>query len=733
MFKLPKLRTNATPQRIEEVSFSGINRREDADGRYFTSAMGMVSDNHPYVSSRGRNNIYKAPSGKKLLGLGMGKELYYVLNDGKVSEFYYGGELKGTWSDKQASPKHFAEVGKKICIFPDRAYFKPRDDELIERYMAMNSKVDGKVYKRAAQISDGNSALSAYNTKVLNYLIGDGWQEVDSDNWQEVDGGEVVVLKKGDVIKLWARDKDGNKVSFRGLPTETGIVMGSAASFRDYVLGYYDAGGSGGQYEVTVSSSTGEVYINLYMEFTYPMEYNEQFCRYLTTEAEFEIHRKDGADYLLLPYPMPNATGDELQSADINKQLLDGNLVSGVNVTFICEDYTAETVTGGVKKEVHIRNWLPKSAIVEEVGVTQFYHGNNTFYAAFLKFPENTFDIPGKFLYDAYDSKYKYTVFSGKRITLEFGLPQLSVITACNNRLWGFEGNKLYASALGQPFIFNDYSGNNADSYAVELNVDRNIEACISYSGVPHFFTRDRIIKVYGTSPSSYSTSETVCSSIASGGSQSLISSGGYLYFLDSDGNIARYDGTYPTVISHPLNESFNSCVSYCDSRFIYFNTDKGLFIYDTLFGVWMSDERKNISFVTAYGDKALASDGVFIYTQADLSAMLVDFTAFIEAGVKSSVEFPVFDEGYFGRKTINSLQLKIKAGRDTSLSVYIKQEDDGIWQCVYSKRADEGTEVYTIPIKTGRCLNFGVKIEAVGDWQFEGYSKLITAGSYKK
>lgn len=714
MFKLPKLRTNTTPQRIEEVSFSGINRRENADGRFFTSAIGMVSDNYPYVSSRGCSNIYKAPSGKKLLGIGMGKELYYVLNDGKVSEFYYGGELKGTWSDKKASPKHFAEVGKKICIFPDRAYFKPRDDELIERYMATNSKVDGKVYKRAAQIYDGNTELATLNTKVLSYLISAGWHEVDGD--------EVVVLKEGDVIKLWAHDKGGNKVSFRGLPTETGIVMKSASTFRDYVLGYYDASESG-QYEVTVASRG--VYINLYMEFTYPMEYNEQFSRYLTTEAAFEIHRKDGADYLLLPYPEPNAEDGELQSADINKQLLDGNLVSGANVTFICEDYVTDNV--------HIRNWLPKSAIVEEVGVTRFYHGNNVFWAAYLKFPINTFDISEKFLYDAYDSKYKYTIFSGKRITLEFGLPQLSVITSCNNRLWGFEGNKLYASALGQPFIFNDYSGNNADSYAVELNVDRNIEACISYSGVPHFFTRDRIIKVYGTSPSSYSTSETVCSSIASGGSQSLISSGGYLYFLDSDGNIARYDGTYPTVISHPLNESFNSCVSYCDSRFIYFNTDKGLFIYDTLFGVWMSDERKNISFVTAYGDKALASDGVFIYTQADLSAVLVDFTAFIEAGVKSSVEFPVFDEGYFGRKTINSLQLKIKAGRDTSLSVYIKQEDDGVWQCVYSKRADEGTEVYTIPIKTGRCLNFGVKIEAVGQWQFEGYSKLITAGSYKK
>lgn len=714
MFKLPKLRTNATPQRIEEVSFSGINRRENADGRYFTSAMGMVSDNHPYVSSRKCKNIYKVPLGKKLLGIGMGKELYYVLNDGKVSEFYYGGELKGTWSDKQASPKHFAEVGKKICIFPDRAYFKPRDDELIERYITTSSKVDRKVYKRAVQIYEGNPALATFNTKVLSYLIGAGWHEVGGD--------EVVVLKEGDVIKLWAHDKDGNKVSFRGLPTETGIVMESAATFRDYVLGYYEASESG-QYEVTVSS-LGEVYINLYMEFTYPMEYNEQFSRYLTTEAAFEIHRRDGADYLLLPYPGPNANDGELQSADINKQLLDGNLVSGANVTFICEDY----VTNGV----HIRNWLPKSAVVEEVGVDVFYHRNNSFTAAYLKFPENTFDISERFLYDSYE-QYKYTVFSDERITLEFGLPRLSVITACNNRLWGFEGNKLYASALGQPFIFNDFSGNNADSYAVELNVDRNIEACISYSGVPHFFTRDRIIKVYGTSPSSYSTSETVCSSIASGCSQSLISSGGYLYFLDSDGNIVRYDGTYPTVISHPLNVSFNSCVSYCDSRFIYFNTDKGLFIYDTLFGVWMSDERKNISFVTAYGDKALASDGVFIYTQADLSAVFVDFTAFIEAGVKSSIEFPVFDEGYFGRKTINSLQLKIKAGRDTSLSVYIKQEDDGVWQCVYSKRADEGTEVYTIPIKTGRCLNFGVKIEAVGDWQFEGYSKLITAGSYKK
>ncbi len=714
MFKLPRLYTRATPQRIESVSFQGLNCREDADGRFFSSTIGMVSDNYPFVSSRKKKNIYKAPNGKKLLGIGMAKELYYVLNDGTFSEFYYGGKLKGFWLDKAAEHKHFAEVGKKICIFPDRAYYKPSDDELIERYKKLYPEVNGKVYKIAAQIEDGNPALSTYNTKSLTFL---------TQGWKDTNGDEVVVLKEGDIIKLWAHDKAGNKISFQGLPTETGIEMASSNTFKDYVLSYSSIT-ENGRYEIT-TTPTGKIFANLYMQFTYPIEYNEQFCHFRSAQANYEIHRMGGFDYLLLPYPKSNAKDDELQSADLARQLFDGNIVPGMSVSFICEDYIYDSE--------HIRNYLPKSAVIEEVGVTSFYHSNNDFYAAFLKFPKNTFDIPEKFLHDAYDEKYKYAFFQNKLITIEFGLPDLNNITSCNNRLWGFEGNKLYASALGRPFIFNDYSGNNADSYAVELNVDRNIEACIAYSGVPFFFTKDRIIKVYGSNPSSFSTSETICSSIATGAADSLIICGGILFFLDCDGNIVMYDGTYPSIISQPLNMVFSSCISNCDSRHVYFHTDKGLFIYDVQFGVWMSDVKKNVLFTAVYQDKAIESDGIFVYCEADLSEVLCDFTSFIEPDIKSSVEFPIFDEGYFGRKTINSLQLKIKAASGTSLCVFIKQEDDGIWQSVYSKRAEEGTEVYVIPIKTGRCLNFGVKIEAIGDWQFEGYSKLITAGSYKK
>ena len=715
MFKLPKLHVVSSPQRIEQVAFKGLNKKENADGSYFNSCSCMESKEFPFVSSRNRRSVFKVHDGMKILGVGYSKEFYYVLNDGEKSYFYYGGELKGSWPDEIGVKKSFAEVGKRICIFPDGAYYRPKDERLIEEYLASHPEIDGKIYSNYARLytTDGGGGKYA-NTNRLEYSRSVKWVHEDGDVSSEV------ILKDGDYIKLHSLAPDGGIVSFCGLPNDVGIKMSGSSTFSDYIM-YKEASFSSTYYQGWSASSYDSGFFALVrFKYTYPCEYDEEFFFDNSNKIITSIHRFDGCDYFIFG-AAPDGAGT---AYNWRKSFFEGNIDSGAVIEFQCSD-------------ADIGEFIPASAKIEEVGVREFYASSHAYYAAYLKFPENTFTktIDGTWgkgsNYFGASEKHFFIVDSG--VTLKTISPGLSNVCACNNRLWGFSGNTIHASALGRPFIFNDFSGNVADSYSVELNIDRDIIACTCYSGIPIFFTQDRIIKVYGNTPATFSTVETLCSGISVGGKNSIALCQGVLYFLDSDGNLVSYDGTYPRTISFDLNNTFKKCISAADSRFVYFFTDKDIFTFDTFFGCWMCEEEKSVNFACEHNDGVIFASGSTIEMPLNNELVLGGFNSFIEPDIKSYVEFPVIDEGYFGRKTLNSLQLKIKADKGTSLCVSLKENDSGVWHEIYSCRAEKGTEVYNIPIKPGRCLSFAIKIDAVGYWQFEGYSKLITAGSYKK
>lgn len=120
-----------------------------------------------------------------------------------------------------------------------------------------------------------------------------------------------------------------------------------------------------------------------------------------------------------------------------------------------------------------------------------------------------------------------------------------------DNRLWTWDDENIYASALG---IYESFStdGTDAGGWSAPFILGDKISAAISYMGRPVFFTQNHIITVYGEYPSNYSLSIFSAPGVLYGSSASLCECSGSLYYLSHAG-VMRYSGNFPVKISDAL------------------------------------------------------------------------------------------------------------------------------------------------------------------------------------
>lgn len=117
--RLPKL--NHIRTRQEGVTaFAGLNHNLRIRDEEFYEMQNITSALLPVISSRKpRRKLRKL---EKPNGLFAHEELCWV--DG--TEFYYGGQLKGTVAD---SPKQFVRMGAYVLIWPDKCFYNTHTDE----------------------------------------------------------------------------------------------------------------------------------------------------------------------------------------------------------------------------------------------------------------------------------------------------------------------------------------------------------------------------------------------------------------------------------------------------------------------------------------------------------------------------------------------------------------------------------------------------------------------------
>ena len=97
--------------------------------------------------------------------------------------------------------------------------------------------------------------------------------------------------------------------------------------------------------------------------------------------------------------------------------------------------------------------------------------------------------------------------------TVKRSMPDLKHVIEWNNRLWGVSDsdNTIYACKLGDPTNWKYYQGTSLDAYYAQQGSDENYTGSAAYSAHLIFFKPNSMIKVYGTSPSTFQVNNTVC------------------------------------------------------------------------------------------------------------------------------------------------------------------------------------------------------------------------------
>ncbi|MEE1047776.1 MAG: hypothetical protein U0M60_10165 [Clostridia bacterium] len=325
------------------------------------------------------------------------------------------------------------------------------------------------------------------------------------------------------------------------------------------------------------------------------------------------------------------------------------------------------------------------------------------------------------------DREISLSETSYSKVTIERIVPDLSFAFCHDNRLWGVEKDKIYASKLGDPFNFTDYSMIADASWTVGIASSGPFTGGIAYNGYPTFFKEDRIIRVSGNYPSQYSTYETAdVPGVVKGSSKSLAICNGYLYYLSPEG-VCAYSGSYPSVIGEDIGEvlSYGCGGAGSDKYYLEASANEVLavYVYDTRVRAWLKEEKLEAAGFTDIGRDlyALTEDGIYLLDSEKV-------TGDAETDFESFTEFAPIYDGHLTKKGLSKLHISLEASEGAKVSVYISY-DGGEW--IKAKEINSGKrQNYNIPLTIRRCGYYRIRIEGKGNYIIYAIGKVRYFGS---
>lgn len=307
-------------------------------------------------------------------------------------------------------------------------------------------------------------------------------------------------------------------------------------------------------------------------------------------------------------------------------------------------------------------------------------------------------------------------------VTIKRDIPNMDFICESENRLWGCGEKTIYASALGDPLNFYDYSGVSTDAYAVAVGSDGAFTGIVSYSGSVLVFKDHMLHKVIGSYPAEYAIYSYEIPGIQAGSHKSAVIINEALYYKARDG-VYVYTGSTPYRISNAFGvRSFTNASAGTDGRNYYISMKEGetwgLWVYDAATGLWMrEDESHVVDFSQADGGLYFLSNNK-IYLSGGGDEVFPWFA-----------EFSPFYEGTQNRKAPGRLliRLEISTGAWTALS--IRHDNEKAWQMVWrSIGKKEGS--YLIPVLPHRCDKYQIRIEGKGNVILHGLTRIYKTKS---
>jgi len=97
--------------------------------------------------------------------------------------------------------------------------------------------------------------------------------------------------------------------------------------------------------------------------------------------------------------------------------------------------------------------------------------------------------------------EHVFTNGSEAAVTIKRTVPNMDHICACSNRLWGFKGDTICASKLGDPFNWNVFDGLDTDAWSMDTGSAGGFSGAFSYLGYPSASSRRTSTKYSAASP----------------------------------------------------------------------------------------------------------------------------------------------------------------------------------------------------------------------------------------
>lgn len=301
---------------------------------------------------------------------------------------------------------------------------------------------------------------------------------------------------------------------------------------------------------------------------------------------------------------------------------------------------------------------------------------------------------------------------STTQVTIERRVPDLKVICASNNRLWGADDTTIWASALGDPLTWYNYDGLSTDSYSVAVGTDGPFTACCEYGSNVLFFKEDKLHKVVGSAPSEYSVYTYSIPGVQLGSMKSVQVINEMLYYKGEDG-VYAYNGGVPYLVSENFGTRlFKNAKAGTDGKTYYISMQDsiteewGMWTFDTDRGIWLKEDNTHaLEFSFLDGEMLfLFSDGKKVYKSMQFEGT---------EKIKWMAEFYPMDETLRGKRGYSHLFLRYELEPGAWMQVEIK-EDFAPFRRIGSFHGNRKT-TSTITMAPGRCDTFKIRISGEG------------------
>ena len=760
MLNLPKIPYRMEKNKSQVVAMRGINfSNMIADGDMVDSK-NISARAYPYITTRkSREDLGDEYVDATAMTMFQG-ELVYV----KGTDLHWGD---GVWRNKVTpGEKQFAVINSKLVIMPDKKYINGETKGL--GYLGASRRANATFDKNAVKVSDSYATyissrnctkagtrlnippMKQFASKTGNVQIrleGGTKASVDSPvahGVARVYFGEVIDISM-DYVQLGSKQSGSKYIPYIKFGSKLIETAKASISVGDTV--HIWTGGYGGTgpnpepnyFTFVIESIEGNVF--------YCQEANREFSGYvniLAREVDVDYDASVAANgYLFIDLKDEDggveSKGYKLDDSkrihithEVYDQWYHGNANNGGNtkdLSVILEGDPVRLRSGSATQDLTVQSvgedYIefkeqitldidPFNALEVEVKAESLggaFKVGDAVTIAGSKTNNITFIVGGVRGNTIYAESDIFTATTESEIfTIERKIPDLDYICESDNRIWGCSNadNTIYASALGDPTNFFDYSGESTDSYAVAVGSPERFTACCRYGGAVLFFKENKIHKVLGSYPAEYTLYSYDVEGVQEGSHKSLQTINEVLYYKGIHGVFA-YNGS-PRLISANFGEkSFGSAVAGNDGDTYYISmSDEGrgyLFAYETKHGMWvLEDDLKVVDFIKSRSTlRMLAEGGKFFLCDAEES----------ETGIEWHIQFAPFYETIEGKKSYSRIVFRLEIPQGSYMIVDVKT-DGGAWREA-GKVVGRRDGIIPVNVPINRCDKFEIRLRGKG------------------